>query len=65
MRMDEGLDTGNILRTLEIDIEATDTSASLHDKFATLAIKPLLETLDNIEIIEAKPQKVQQLMLIR
>jgi len=57
MQMDEGLDTGDILRTLEIDIEHTDTSASLHDKFATLAIQPLLETLENIESIEAKPQQ--------
>lgn len=57
MQMDEGLDTGDILRTLEIGIGATDTSASLHDKFAKLAIQPLLETLDNIEIMKAKPQQ--------
>ena len=57
MQMDEGLDTGDILRTLEIDIEETDTSATLHDKFAKLAIKPLLETLENIETIEVKPQE--------
>lgn len=56
MQMDEGLDTGDILRTLEIDIDAIDTSASLHNKFAKLAIQPLLETLENIEIIEAKSQ---------
>ena len=29
----------------------------LHDKFAKLAISPLLETLQNIDSIEAKPQK--------
>ena len=57
IQMDEGLDTGDILRTFEIDIKPTDTSASLHDKFATLAIQPLLEALENIETIEAKPQQ--------
>ncbi|MCL4121987.1 UNVERIFIED_CONTAM: hypothetical protein GTU68_007913 [Idotea baltica] len=57
MQMDEGLDTGDILNTLEVAIEPTDTSANLHDKFAKLAIQPLLETLDNIETIEAKPQQ--------
>ncbi|QIV96096.1 methionyl-tRNA formyltransferase [Allofrancisella inopinata] len=56
MQMDEGLDTGDILNTLEIDIKDTDTSASLHDSFAKLAIKPLLETLENIDNVQAKPQ---------
>ena len=56
MQMDEGLDTGDILRRLEIDIIDTDTSASLHDKFARLAIKPLVEVLDSIGNIEPVPQ---------
>ncbi len=56
MQMDEGLDTGDILSKLEIDIKDTDTSQTLHDKFSKLSIKPLLETLDNIENITAKPQ---------
>ncbi|AJC48924.1 methionyl-tRNA formyltransferase [Allofrancisella guangzhouensis] len=56
MQMDEGLDTGDILNILEIDIKDTDTSASLHDRFAKLAIKPLLETLETIENTKAKPQ---------
>ncbi|MFC4891854.1 methionyl-tRNA formyltransferase [Pseudofrancisella aestuarii] len=55
MQMDEGLDTGDILKILEIDILDTDTSQTLHDKFAKLSIKPLLEVLNNIETIE--PQK--------
>ncbi|MGQ4005556.1 methionyl-tRNA formyltransferase [Francisellaceae bacterium CB300] len=57
MQMDKGLDTGDILNTLVVDINPDDTSAMLHDRFAKLAIKPLLETLDNIETIKAKPQE--------
>ncbi|WP_432772681.1 methionyl-tRNA formyltransferase [Francisella salimarina] len=57
MQMDAGLDTGDILNTLEIDIQDTDTSQSLHDKFAKLSIKPLLETLENIDMIKSQPQQ--------
>ena len=57
MQMDKGLDTGDILNTLVVDINSDDTSAMLHDRFAKLAIKPLLETLDNIETIQSKPQE--------
>ncbi|AIT08748.1 methionyl-tRNA formyltransferase [Candidatus Francisella endociliophora] len=57
MQMDAGLDTGDILNTLEVDIQSTDTSQTLHDKFAKLSIRPLLEVLNNIETIQAKPQQ--------
>lgn len=57
MQMDKGLDTGDILNTLEVEISPDDTSAMLHDKFAKLAINPLLETLQNIDSIKAEPQK--------
>lgn len=57
MQMDEGLDTGDILNILEVDIKDSDTSQTLHDKFAKLSIQPLMETLDNIETIEHKPQE--------
>lgn len=57
MQMDKGLDTGDILNTLEVEITADDTSAMLHDKFAKLAINPLLETLENICSIKAIPQQ--------
>ncbi len=56
MQMDKGLDTGDILNTLEIDILDNDPSETLHDKFAELSIKPLLEVLDNIENIKATKQ---------
>ena len=57
MQMDAGLDTGDILNTLEIEIQDTDTSQTLHDKFAKLSIKPLLETLEKIETIKPQPQQ--------
>ncbi|MEY8702315.1 methionyl-tRNA formyltransferase [Francisella philomiragia] len=57
MQMDAGLDTGDILNTLEVEIKDTDTSQSLHDKFAKLSIKPLLETLENIDTIKPQPQQ--------
>lgn len=57
MQMDAGLDTGDILNTLEVEIQSTDTSQTLHDKFAKLSIKPLLEVLNNIETMQAEPQQ--------
>ncbi|AJI52660.1 methionyl-tRNA formyltransferase [Francisella philomiragia] len=57
MQMDAGLDTGDILNTLEVEIQDKDTSQSLHDKFAKLSIKPLLETLENIDMIKPQPQQ--------
>lgn len=57
MQMDAGLDMGDILNTLEIEIQDTDTSQTLHDKFAKLSIKPLLETLEKIETIKPQPQQ--------
>ena len=57
MQMDEGLDTGDILNILEVDIKNNDTSQTLHDKFAKLSIQPLMEILDNIETIKHKPQE--------
>jgi len=36
MQMDAGLDTGDMLLTAELAIEPDDTTASLHDKLATL-----------------------------
>jgi len=48
MRMNEGLDTGNILVTAKCDIQEDDTSATLHDKLAHLGAQLLIEKLDSI-----------------
>ncbi len=49
MQMDEGLDTGNQLLTIETEILDSDTGSSLHDKLADLgglAINQYLETFE-------------------
>src|SRR5256886_2748181 len=43
--MDEGLDTGDILRQDKIDISPTDTGGSLHDQLAQIAPEALLEAI--------------------
>lgn len=45
MRMDAGLDTGDIVATATIPIRDDDTSAVLHDRLATLGASLLLRTL--------------------
>ena len=48
MRMDEGLDTGDMLLKLATPIEAHDTGGSLHDRLAELGGKAILMALDKI-----------------
>ena len=45
MQMDEGLDTGDMLLTRELPIEATDTTGSLHDKLAALGADLIVQAL--------------------
>jgi methionyl-tRNA formyltransferase len=49
MRMEEGLDTGPVLASLETPIEADDTSATLHDRLAALGAPLLVGALDKLE----------------
>lgn len=49
MRMDEGLDTGDMILVKEIPITAEETGGSLHDKLAEAAGPLLLEAMDQIE----------------
>lgn len=46
MQMDEGLDTGGMLLRESIAIGAQDTTASLHDKLATLGGRLIVEALE-------------------
>lgn len=48
MYMDEGMDTGDIITTKEIEILPEDNVGSLHDKLSILGKELLLETLPNI-----------------
>jgi methionyl-tRNA formyltransferase len=46
MQMDAGLDTGEILAMVEIEIHTTDTAGSLHDRLAVLGASTLLPCID-------------------
>ncbi len=58
MLMEAGLDTGPVLFEAKLNIEKTDTSASLHDKLATLGAESLLQSLTSLSdlLANAKPQ---------
>lgn len=49
MQMDEGLDTGPILKEEKLLISPLDTATTLHDKLATLGAKLLCQTLDELQ----------------
>lgn len=49
MQMDIGMDTGDYYKIAKTAIEENDNAKSLHDKLASLAVDPLLETLANID----------------
>lgn len=57
MQMDPGLDTGDILKTSACPIEPTDTSQSLQNKLVPIAVKVLLETLEDFENQNISPIK--------
>ncbi len=56
MQMEAGLDTGPMLLTRAVQIEARETAASLHDRLATLGAEALLDALDEVAQGAATPQ---------
>jgi methionyl-tRNA formyltransferase len=56
MQMDEGLDTGDILRIFTLPITEQDTSASLYTKLAELGPSALIETIGDIQHITPQAQ---------
>jgi methionyl-tRNA formyltransferase len=63
MQMDAGLDTGGVLAMAEIEIHATDTAGSLHDRLAVLGACTLLPCIDKAaagELPDAQPQDSNQ-----
>ena len=54
MRMDAGLDTGDILAEAQLELAGNETSGSLHDRLIELG-KPLL-----LEVLEAMPDILDQ-----
>ena len=49
MRMDEGIDTGDMICTAEVPITAEETGGSLHDKLAAAGGPLLLSAIKKIE----------------
>ncbi len=49
MKMDEGLDTGDMLTKVEVPLAADETGGSLFDKLAAAGAKLLVETLPKLE----------------
>lgn len=58
MRMDAGMDTGDMLLRTKTVIEPSDTAATLHDRLAVLGASLIVETLDRLAArdLEATPQ---------
>ena len=57
MRMDEGLDTGDVILCNKISIEQDDDFESVHDKLAIASKESLLEAIELIESGKAKYTK--------
>ena len=57
MQMDVGMDTGDILNHVSCDIKENDTAETLHDRLASIASHPLLNTLDEISLGRVIPNK--------
>lgn len=56
MQMDEGLDTGDMLLIERCAITTEDTTASLHDKLASLGAKSICDALAQLEQLSAVKQ---------
>lgn len=49
MLLDEGLDTGDVLETLETEIGNNETAGELHDRLAQMGAQLIVSTLEKIE----------------
>jgi methionyl-tRNA formyltransferase len=59
MQMDAGLDTGPMLLQARLPIEATDTSASLHNRVAALGARLVVQALADPAVWVAQDQPAQ------
>ncbi|MFD2179112.1 methionyl-tRNA formyltransferase [Veronia pacifica] len=57
MQMDEGLDTGDMLKITRVDIDPQETSASLYQRLADIGPQSLVECLDDIAAGKAEAVK--------
>ena len=62
MKMDRGVDTGDIFLKREVPIDEADTAQTLHDKLALIGAEALIETISLIENgeIEPRPQNNEE-----
>ena len=57
MKMDEGMDTGDILKTVKTQIVAEETAEELFDRLSVITAELLVNTLDDLENGNITPQK--------
>lgn len=57
MKLDEGMDTGDILLQCETEIGKNETAGELHDRLAVMGAELLLKTLEGLEAGTIVPQK--------
>ena len=57
MKMDEGLDTGDILIEKKCTISKHETTQTLHDTLSNIGANAILETLNILPTLKARPQQ--------
>lgn len=57
MKMDEGMDTGDILKTVKTEIGAEETAEELFDRLSVITAELLVNTLADLESGSITPQK--------
>jgi len=57
MQMAKGLDTGDMLTKVAIDIDPNETAAELHDRLAVLGNDVLLEVIEQLQTGTATPEE--------
>ena len=60
MYMDKGMDTGDMISKVEVDIDKNDTAETLHDKLIKESVPLLIETLPSIISGTNKREKQQE-----
>lgn len=56
MKMEEGLDTGDVYEVAKTDIGAEETAGELHDKLSLIGADLMISTLEKLSDLKATPQ---------
>lgn len=62
MRLDEGLDTGDVLMVEPVDIDPEETSGQLFDRISAVGAKTLVQALEKLQAGQLKPEPQQHEM---